>query len=104
MDEGLREAISLAVADAKRPLALEHLINVVRHAHAVVRQLQSDPACAKQVKQFTKLGRDAGRHAAKYLRPGGELRNGINSQRPNAWRGYAALHSLYGAAQLDILR
>ena len=83
MDEGLREAIARSSGYAKRP-AIEWLINAVRLAQAHARQLDgaADPATRKHFKQWSKRARDAGRDAAKYLRPGGELRERLLSGEP----------------------
>jgi len=68
MDAGLKEAIALADRGAKRPLALEHLIDAVREYH---RLAQADPAVASS---FMNIARKTARGAASFLRPGGELR------------------------------
>ena len=71
MDAGLKEAIALANRGAKRPLALEHLIDIVRECQSAARLAQADPAVASSA---MKHARKAARAAASFLRPGGELR------------------------------
>jgi hypothetical protein len=78
MDEGLREAIALADAvaggNAKRPLPIETLINSARQAQGLAQALPTAAA-----KRILNSGRKAGRTAALYLRPGGELRRRLES-------------------------
>ena len=78
MDEGLREAIALASPDAKRPLMIEVLIGMARKWQGLARNTP-DPAAAKRC---MKMALKAGRDAATYLRPGGELRERLLSGEP----------------------
>lgn len=83
MDEGHREAITLAASDAARPFAIEMMIGMARQCQGFARQARAqptpDPAAAKR---YMKLALIAGRGAAPYLRPGGELRERLLSGEP----------------------
>jgi hypothetical protein len=59
----------------------EKLINAARLAQDSARQFDgaADPASREQFKQWSKRARDAGRAAAEYLPPGGELRERLLS-------------------------
>jgi hypothetical protein len=76
MDDGLREAIARASGNAKRPLAIEQMIDMARRYQGLARQAQADPAAAKRLmKDALNFGRDA----ARLLPPGGELRRHLES-------------------------
>ena len=78
MDEGLREAIALATQanhDVKRPLAIEVLIDTSRRCQGIARRAQGFTVAKRCMKLAVKAGRDA----APYLRPGGELRERLLS-------------------------
>lgn len=84
MDEGLREAIALAdmVAggNAKRSLAIEVLIGMARQCQGLARQVLAEPKPNKALaKRLMNAARKAGRDAVPYLRPGGELRQRLES-------------------------
>jgi hypothetical protein len=79
MDEGLKEAIAataLANPTTERPFALEELVDIARQCQSMARKVQADPARAEQ---FLKLAHKSGRSAARFLRPGGELRERLLS-------------------------
>jgi hypothetical protein len=83
MDEGLREAIALAAADATRPLMIEVLIGLARQAQSAARQTIAPPKLNRRVaREWTKRARDAGLAVVPYLRPGGELRRRLESGEP----------------------
>lgn len=85
MDEGLREAIALAAPDAMRPLAIEVLIGMARQCQGFARQARAEPMPDQAAaKRYMNLALTAGRGAAPYLRPGGELRERLLSSEPTS--------------------
>jgi hypothetical protein len=84
MDDGLREAIAIAdrIADgaARRPLALELMIDQARQLQGLVRQMRAQPQPdERMVREWSKLANKFGRSAVPFLRPGGELRQRLES-------------------------
>jgi hypothetical protein len=75
VDEGLKQAIAMAGGDAKRPLAIEVLIDLCRRNQSVARQKLAQPKPDRPAAQrYLMLAHASGREAAAYLPPGGELR------------------------------
>ena len=80
MDEGLRTAIALSDPGAKRPLAIEVLIDLVRNLQGLARQSLAQPEPDRANATWCmKTACKTGRSAARFLPPGGELRRRLES-------------------------
>jgi hypothetical protein len=80
MDEGLRTAIAHSDPEAKRPPAIETLIDMARNLQRFAQQALAQPEPdRREAEKLMKLAHDIGRSAVRFLPPGGELRRRLES-------------------------